>query len=152
MDRPRITYAPGSDLDEPDTDPIQGSNDLKDAVDFTDARAALMRLCEADLRYLDARAHLGNLVFDRSPKEAIRHHGAGVRVGELSLGRDFDGVLSWGFIDNRPFLRCMQGFGLCLWRFGRFEEAPAVGRGPAQPLHTRAFASWSATYGLGGLG
>ena len=28
--------------------------------------------------------------------------------------------------DNRPFLRCMHGFGLCLWRLGRFEEAERV--------------------------
>jgi hypothetical protein len=53
-----------------------------------------VRLCEADLRCLDAHAHLGNLVFDHAPEEAIRH--------------------------------CMQGFGLCLWRLGRFEEAHAV--------------------------
>jgi hypothetical protein len=41
----------------------------------------------------------------------------------LSLGEGFDGVLPWGWIDNRPFLRCMRGFGLCLWRLKRFEEA-----------------------------
>ena len=28
-----------------------------------------------------------------------------------------------GFIDNRPFLRCLHGFGLCCWRLGRFDEA-----------------------------
>ena len=38
----------------------------------------------------------------------------------------FTGVLPWGRIDNRPFLRCMNGFGLCLWRLGRFEEAERV--------------------------
>jgi hypothetical protein len=35
-------------------------------------------------------------------------------------------VLRWGFVDNRPFLRCMQGYGLCLWRLGRWEEASRV--------------------------
>jgi hypothetical protein len=34
--------------------------------------------------------------------------------------------LPWGWIDNRPFLRCMHGFALCLWRLGRFEEAGRV--------------------------
>jgi hypothetical protein len=29
-------------------------------------------------------------------------------------------------IDNRPFLRCMQGYGLCLWRLKRCEEAERV--------------------------
>ena len=117
---------PGADPDEPDTDPILESNELKDSGDFRGARAILMKLCEADLRCLDAHAHLGNMAFDHAPKEAIRHYEAGVRIGELSLGREFDGVLPWGLIDNRPFLRRMQGFGLCLWRLGRFEEAQAV--------------------------
>jgi len=39
---------------------------------------------------------------------------------------DFDGLLPWGHLDNRPFLRCMHGFGLCLWRLGRFAEAGRV--------------------------
>lgn len=82
-----------------------------------------MELCHSDLRCLDAHAHLGNLVFDHWPKDAIRHYEVGFRIGKLSLGASFDGLLPWGWIDNRPFLRCMRGFGLCLWRLGRFEEA-----------------------------
>lgn len=117
---------PGADPDDPDSDPIRESNDLKDAGDGRTAHAILMKLCDADLRCLDAHAHLGNFVFDHRPKEAIRHYEAGVRIGELSLGPAFDGLLPWGHIDNRPFLRCMQGFGLCLWRLGRFEEAGGV--------------------------
>jgi hypothetical protein len=35
-------------------------------------------------------------------------------------------VLAWGLIDNRPFLRCMQGYGLCLWRLERWDEAEHV--------------------------
>jgi hypothetical protein len=50
----------------------------------------------------------------------------GLRIGELSLGDEFDGVLPWGHVDNRPFLRCMHGFGLCCWRLGQFEEAGRV--------------------------
>ena len=85
-----------------------------------------MDLCQADLRCLDAHSHLGNFVFDHRPKDAIRHYEVGFRIGELSLGESFDGVLPWGWIDNRPFLRCMHGYGLCLWRLGRFEEAGRV--------------------------
>lgn len=117
---------PGMDPDDPDSDPICKSNDLKDAGDPVAARAILMKLCESDLRCLDAHAHLGNIVFDHAPKEAIRHYEAGVRIGQLSLGSVFEGALPWGLIDNRPFLRCLQGFGLCLWRLGRFDEARAI--------------------------
>ena len=50
----------------------------------------------------------------------------GFVIDELSLGPDFDGLLPWGHIDNRPILRCVHGFGLCLWRAGRFEEAERI--------------------------
>ena len=117
---------PGRDPDDLESDPICESNDLKDAGDYKAARKILMDLCQADLRCLDAHAHLGNFDFDDGPKDAIRHYEVGVRIGELSLGPDFDGLLPWGHIDNRPFLRCMHGFGLCLWRIGRFEEAESI--------------------------
>jgi hypothetical protein len=42
------------------------------------------------------------------------------------MGERFEGVLPWGHVDNRPFLRCMHGYGLCLWRLGRFDEAERV--------------------------
>ena len=116
---------PGMDPDDLDSDPITESNDLRDAGDARDAYTILMELCEADIRCLDAHAHLGNFVFDR-PAEAIRHYDAGVRIGELSLGHSFGGLLPWGHIDNRPFLRCMHGYGLCCWRLGRFEDAETV--------------------------
>jgi len=116
---------PGADPDDPDSDPITESNDLKDAGDARAAYKILMELCEADIRCLDAHAHLGNFVFDQ-PAEAIRHYEAGVRIGEQSLSQGFEGLLPWGHIDNRPFLRCMHGYGLCCWRLGRFEEAERV--------------------------
>lgn len=96
------------------------------ADDLLKAERILMELCEADLRCLDAHAYLGNFVFDSRPEHAIRHYEVGLRIGELSLGDGFDGVLPWDHIDNRPFLRCMHGFGLCLWRLGRFDEAGRV--------------------------
>src|SRR5207253_9149629 len=55
-----------------------------------------------------------------------RHYEVGVRIGALSLGEGFNGVLSWGLVDNRPFLRCLKGYGLCLWRLGRRDEAARV--------------------------
>jgi len=117
---------PGADSDDPFSDPITESNDLKAAGDFLEAKRILMELCRSDLRCLDAHSHLGNLVFDSRPGDAIRHYEVGLRIGELSLRDRFDGVLLWGCINNRPFLRCMHGCGLCLWRLKRFEEAERV--------------------------
>ena len=117
---------PDDDPDEPFADPITKSNDLKNAGNHMEPHKILMELCETDLRCLDAHAHLGNFVFDRSPKEAIRHHEVSLRIGEVSLGERFEGVRPWSHVDNRPFLRCMHGYGLCLWRLGRFDEAERV--------------------------
>ncbi|MGD8520720.1 MAG: cytoplasmic protein [Desulfobacterales bacterium] len=118
---------PGTDPDgNPSEDPIFKSNELKDAGDVSGAKKILMEICQADLRSLDAHAHLGNFFFDSMPKKAIRHYEVGLRIGELSLGEDFDGVLHWGLIDNRPFLRCMHGYGLCLWRLDQFDAAESI--------------------------
>ncbi|MBN1817850.1 MAG: hypothetical protein JW828_10850 [Sedimentisphaerales bacterium] len=117
---------PGEDPDDPFNDPITRSNDLKDAGERAEAIKILMDLCQADLRCLDAHSHLGNFVFDRHPEDAIRHYEVGRCIGELSLGDDFISVLPWGLVDNRPFLRCMHGYGLCLWRLGRFDEVEQI--------------------------
>lgn len=117
---------PGEDPNDPFEDPITQSNDLLDAGERAKAVRILMDLCEADLRCLDAHAHLGRLVFDLSPQDAIQHYEVGLRIGELSLGNNFSDVLLWYNVDNRPFLRCMRGYGLCLWRLGRFDEAESV--------------------------
>ena len=117
---------PGENPDEPDTDPILEAAELREAGDYLGAHRKLMSLLAADLRCLDAHAHLGNFVFDHSPEKAIRHYEVGVRIGELSLGVGFNGVLPWGHIDNRPFLRCVHGYGLCLWRLGWLKEAEEV--------------------------
>ena len=117
---------PGEDPDNPDTDPILDAVGLNEAGDRHGTRRVLMNLLAADLRCLDAHAHLGNLAFPRDPDMAVRFYDMGVRIGELSLGKDFDGLLPWGWVDNRPFLRCLHGYGLCLWRFGRLRDAERV--------------------------
>jgi hypothetical protein len=82
-----------------------------------------MEVLGADLRCIDAHAHLGNMVFDRYPEQAMVHYEIGIKIGELSLPPGFDGLLVWGHIFNRPFLRCLHGYGLCLRRIGKVAEA-----------------------------
>lgn len=117
---------PGADPDDWDSDPILEASELHAAGDQLGAQRLLVEILAADLTCLDAHAHLGNFAFDCRPEDAIRHYEVGVRIGQLSLGADFDGVLLWDRIDNRPFLRCIHGFGLCLWRVGRKEEAATL--------------------------
>lgn len=100
--------------------------ELVEAGDPAGARELLMKTLGVDLRCIDAHAHLGNLVFDRWPERAMVHYEIGIRIGELSLPAGFDGLLVWGRIFNRPFLRCLHGYGLCLWRLGRLAKAQRV--------------------------
>ena len=132
---PRPAYemeqvVPGADWAEM-IDPISDSVELKEAGDWEGAQRLLHRCLEADLRCLDAYAHLSNMYFDEGEsllqvERALPTYLAGVQMGELALGPDFRGVLPWGMLDNRPFLRCLDGLGVALWRLGRIDEARAV--------------------------
>lgn len=117
-----ITWGAFPDAD-PDDAPTSDAAELASAGDRDGAYELLMDTVLRDLRCLDAHAHLGNLVFDRFPSRALVHYEIGVRIGELSLPQPFAGVLMWSRIYNRPFLRCLHGYGLCLWRLGRTDEA-----------------------------
>lgn len=117
---------PGADPDDWESDPILDSSDLREAGRHADALAVLQGLLAQDLRCLDAHAHLGNAAFDRDPELALRHYTVGRALGDQALGAGFDGVLPWGLVDNRPYLRCLHGVGLCHWRLGRRQEAAEV--------------------------
>ena len=117
---------PGVDPDDFDTDPILDAVDLRAAGDVAGAQEVLSKLLTQDLRCLDAHAHLGSLYFKSIPRVAARHYAVGAAIGELSLGPSFEGVLAWGLIDNRPYLRCLHGLGLCSWRLGDFERAREI--------------------------
>ena len=117
---------PGVDPEDFESDPILEAAELREAGDPRGAYDRLMKLLERDLRCLDAHSHLGNFEFERRPKQALAHYEVGVSIGALSLGQDFAGVLPWGLIDNRPFLRCLNGAGLCAWRLRDIRAARAL--------------------------
>ena len=118
---------PGRDWDwEAESDPILGAVELSQHAERERARRLLEDLLAADVRCLDAHAHLGLFAYDYSAAIALAHFEAGVAIGERGLPAGFNGVLPWGWIDNRPFLRCLHGYGLCLWRLGRLPEATRV--------------------------
>lgn len=114
-----------------DTD-LEADGPILDAIYYKNigeigtAQDILMDELIMDLRCLDAHAHLGNFMFDSRPEKALIYYNIGMKIGELSLPKDFTGVLLWADIDNRPFFRCLHGYGLCLWKLERFKEAEKV--------------------------
>lgn len=124
---------PFEDPENWDSDPITQAADAYEEGDLSTAQKIMAKLLSEDLRCIDAHAHLGNWEFNfcakphqRSEEKALRHYKAGLQIGELSLGSNFRDLLPWGFIDNRPYLRCLHGYGLCLWRSGKTEAAREI--------------------------
>ena len=96
-----------------------------------------------DLPHLDAHAMLGERNLSSWPKLSLHHFELGVAIGSLTVGEDFGGLLSWGFVDNRLFLRCLHGLSRALLRCDRREDAVAALRrlprlDPVDPLGARA--------------
>ena len=113
-----------------DSDPILEASDFHEYGNHEESFKIMEKILTTDLRCLDAHAHLGNWEFNSTNKpyemtidRARRHYKVGVNIGELSLDKDFNGVLPWGRINNRPYLRCMHEYGLSLWRLGQTEDA-----------------------------
>lgn len=108
------------------SNPLNDAEEWMDGGNYRKAYDILMKILESDLRCLDAHNDLAYLAFDKTPELALKHYEVGVRIGELSLNEGFNGVLWWYSLDNRPFLRCMHGYGLCLWRLKRLKESEDV--------------------------
>lgn len=113
-------------------DPILEAVELADAGAVGEAEDLLGDLLTADLRCLDAHAHLGNLelgsTWPGALERAGRHYRVGLEIAGLTLGADFRDLLPWGLLDNRPYLRCLHGYGLYLWRNGDLAAAGEVFR------------------------
>lgn len=107
-------------------DPIRDAIARRKRWDLRGAVWLLMDALRCELRCLDAHAHLGNLEFPAYPEHARIHYEIGTAIGDHALGPKFSGALPWSYLDNRPFLRCLHGLGLSLWRLRRLEEAARV--------------------------
>lgn len=100
------------------------------AGDPAAAEARLAALLRRDLRCLTAHSWLGFLAFNGPPDRggpagAQRHYEAGLAIAEPSLPAGFSGCLPWSRLGNRPFLRCLNGRAICLWRRRRIDQARA---------------------------
>ena len=106
---------------------------------YAEADELLEQVLALDLRYLDAHALLGERHLSSWFPLALHHFELGVAIGSLTVDKDFDGVLPWGHVENRPFLRCLHGLARALLRDDRRTDAGAVLRrllrlDPTDPL------------------
>jgi len=116
--------APASD--EAGVDLIVDAQECIDARAYAEADELLHKVIALDLRHLDAHALLGERNLSSWPALALHHFELGVAIGSLTVGEDFEGVLPWGLVENRPFLRCLHGLSRALLRRDRRADAAAA--------------------------
>jgi len=125
---------PGSSPDD-DFDPVVDAAEMMEFGRWGEAWRLLHDLLAKDLRCLDGYSHLGNGFFNRGdPDWGARFYEVGVAIGDWSLSpvwtEDFPDrrsyLLPWGYLDNRPYLRCLHGLALCRWRQERFDDAARI--------------------------
>ena len=116
-----------------DWDPVSEAAELMEEGSWPLAFRILRGRLSQDLRCLDAYSHLGSGIFHRnsSVDGAVNYYEIGVAIGDSFLHPLWQGeppdrrsyLLPWGLIDNRPYLRCLQGLALCRWRQNRWNDA-----------------------------
>ena len=124
---------PGGSHENPYEGPYYEALDRLDAGEWEAGEDQLWRLVERDPRCILANNELGTLLFDEdgSPETAARAlpcTKSRSRPASRPCPLGSTALLPWGHLDNRPFLRALHGYGLCLWRLERFDEARAVFR------------------------
>ncbi|MBN2191334.1 MAG: hypothetical protein JW751_00840 [Polyangiaceae bacterium] len=124
---------------DPGADLILEAQDCIEEGAYGEADEVLHQVLALDLRYLDAHAMLGERHLSSWFPLALHHFELGIAIGSLTVGDDFDGALPWGYVENRPFLRCLYGLARVLLRDERRADAVAVLRrllrlDPGDPL------------------
>ncbi len=66
------------------------------------------------------------MAYSSYPEHALMHYAIGVAIGAHALGPGFPGKLPWRHFGKRPFLRCLHGLALSMWRIRRDEDARMI--------------------------
>ena len=75
-------------------------------------------------QFIDGHAHLGGtLLLGGKPRLALQAYLCGLAVGEGAIPTGFSGLIQWGFLENRPFLRAAHGAALCHIHLGKHKDA-----------------------------
>ena len=74
--------------------------------------------------FMDVHAHLGfALLKQGKTRRALEACRQGTAIGEAAIPPGYGGVIEWGWLENRPFLRAAQGAVLCYLRLRQWRKA-----------------------------
>lgn len=129
-----ITFEGGEDgavflFGEDDDTAVQELDDLLDRRDagklttsnyITKVKGIIARYPD----FIDGYAHLGGALFHIGKfKAALDAYLGGFMLGESAIPPAFRGVIEWGYLGNRPFLRAAHGVVLCYLVSGDRQKA-----------------------------
>jgi tetratricopeptide (TPR) repeat protein len=87
----------------------------------------LAALVERHPDFIDGHAHLGYAFFDQGRiEDGLAACQGGVAIGDAVIPKSFKGVISWSFLENRPYLRALHVVVLCQMKRGEGASAIAV--------------------------
>ena len=90
-------------------------------------RARLQDLVGRHPWFIDGHAHLGMALLDHDkPKRALDACLRGFVLGEAVIPSNYQKVIEWAWLENRPFLRAARGAVLCHLRLGQNRKAIAL--------------------------
>jgi tetratricopeptide (TPR) repeat protein len=87
----------------------------------------LNRLIGLEPDFIDLHSHLSFLFLEQNnPKKALSAAMSGIAIGDRLIPDSFSGVIEWGYVDNRPYLRALQGAVLANVRLRRHKDASVL--------------------------
>lgn len=109
----------------PDGDPVF---EAVEAETWEDRYDILAKLWEDYPECIDALVHIGHMYLDsrNGLPHALNVYRTSIHIAEKNLPENFDGVLLWECIENRPYLRALHGLCLVYWKLEEFDKARQV--------------------------
>lgn len=86
--------------------------------------AELNRLIGLEPDFIDLHSHLSFTFLEQDkPKKALDAALRGLAAGNRLIPESFSGAIEWGYVENRPYLRALQGAMLAYVRLRRHKDA-----------------------------
>ena len=108
-------------------DQFNAGCELYEQGDVDKAERAFQAVLTQMPDHLDAIHHLAIVLSERNSLDQARDlWEQAVRIGRKAFPQDFKlgrDRLEWGWLDNRPFLRCLHGLALSRYGEGKIEES-----------------------------
>ncbi len=103
---------------------FESFSEIDDYNNLEEAVLEYIAIIEEDPEFIEAYNSLGWLELEiLNFGNALQCFDDGYQVGRKLIPKNFNGSIDWGFLENRPFLRAMQGIGMVYLEIGQRQKA-----------------------------